>query len=92
MSRMLHVGNLAVGVTDETLFALFGSVGTVKSAQVVLDRASGTSRGFGHVEMRTDAEAAAARKALDLKEVQGRCITVSEARPKTSSPGRGRTR
>jgi cold-inducible RNA-binding protein len=82
MGRKLYVGNLAFGVTGSTLSQLFEAHGTVRSVQVVTDRDTGHSRGFGFVEMGSDQEARAAIKALNLKELEGRCIIVNEARPK----------
>jgi RNA recognition motif-containing protein len=84
----LYVGNLAYGVTAGTLGELFAAHGTVESAQVVMDRATGRSKGFGFVEMGSDAEAQAAIAALNGREVEGRNLTVNEARPKTEG-GRG---
>jgi hypothetical protein len=83
MGKKLYVGNLAYGVTDSTLEQLFVAHGAVQSAKVVIDRDTGRSKGFGFVEMSSDAEAQAATTALNLKEVEGRSITVNEARPKT---------
>lgn len=87
MGKKLYVGNLAYGVTDSTLQQLFGAHGSVQSAQVVMDRDTGRSKGFGFVEMGSDQEAQAATSALNLKEVEGRSITVNEARPKTEGGG-----
>jgi RNA recognition motif-containing protein len=87
MGKKLYVGNLAYGVTDSTLEQLFGAHGSVQSAQVVMDRDTGRSKGFGFVEMSSDQEAQAATAALNLKEVEGRSITVNEARPKTERSG-----
>lgn len=89
MGKKLYVGNLAYGITDDTLGQLFGQHGTVQSAQVIMDRDTGRSKGFGFVEMSTDQEAQAAIQALNLKEVEGRCLTVNEARPKTEGGGGG---
>jgi RNA recognition motif-containing protein len=95
MGRKLHVGNLAFSVADSTLLQLFEPYGTVQSAQVIMDRETGRSKGFGFVEMSSDAEAQAAMSALNLKEVEGRAMTVNEARPRPergshgSSGGRG---
>jgi RNA recognition motif. (a.k.a. RRM, RBD, or RNP domain) len=82
MGKKLYVGNLAYGVTDSTLSQLFEAHGTVQSAQVIMDRDTGRSKGFGFVEMGSDAEAQAAIQALNGKEVEGRALTVNEARPK----------
>jgi RNA recognition motif-containing protein len=88
MGRKLYVGNLAYGVTDSDLQQLFASHGTVQSAQVIMDRETNRSKGFGFVEMGSDQEAQAAIQALNGKEVDGRALTVNEARPKTEG-GRG---
>jgi len=79
MGRKLHVGNLAFSVADSTLLQLFETYGTVKSTQVIMDRETGRSKGFGFVEMSSDAEAQAAMSALNLNEVDGRARTVDEA-------------
>src|SRR5258708_392983 len=89
MGKKLYVGNLTYGVTDSTLAQLFEAHGTVQSAQVIMDRDTGRSKGFGFVEMGSDAEAQAAIAALNGKEVEGRSLTVNEARPKTEGGGRG---
>jgi len=89
MGRKLYVGNLTYGVTDSALQQLFAAHGTVQSAQVIMDRETNRSKGFGFVEMGSDAEAQAAMKALHGKEVDGRALTVNEARPKTEGGGRG---
>src|SRR5437870_4107659 len=87
MGRKLYVGNLTYGVTDSALEQLFAAHGTVQSAQVIMDRDTGRSKGFGFVEMGTDQEAQAAIGALNGKEVDGRALTVNEARPKTDGGG-----
>src|SRR5207253_10188592 len=89
MDKKLYVGNLTYGVTDSTLLQLFEPHGTVQSAQVIMDRDTGRSKGFGFVEMGSDQEAQAAISALNGKEVEGRALTVNEARPKTEGGGRG---
>ena len=88
MAKKLYVGNLGYTVTDSDLEQMFAAYGTVQSAQVVMDRDSGRSKGFGFVEMGSDQEAQAAIAALNGKEVGGRTLTVNEARPKTEG-GRG---
>src|SRR5215471_7865372 len=88
MGKKLYVGNLTYGVTDSDLEQLFAAHGTVQSAQVIMDRDTGRSKGFGFVEMGSDQEAQAAIAALGGKEVDGRTLTVNEARPKTEG-GRG---
>ncbi|MEA2020806.1 MAG: RNA-binding protein [Patescibacteria group bacterium] len=82
MNKKLYVGNIDYNVTDGDLKELFSEVGTVESAQVISDRQSGRSRGFGFVEMSTEEEAKAAIEQLDGTEHDGRNIKVSEARPK----------
>ncbi len=89
MGRKLYVGNLTYGVTDSDLQAMFEPHGTVQSAQVIMDRDTGRSKGFGFVEMGSDSEAQAAITALNGKEVDGRALTVNEARPKTEGGGGG---
>jgi RNA recognition motif-containing protein len=91
MGRKLYVGNLTYGVTDSDLQRLFEAHGTVQSAQVVMDRDTGRSKGFGFVEMGSDAEAQAAITALGGKEVDGRTLTVNEARPREDRGGGGRS-
>src|SRR5437899_3137015 len=87
MGKKLYVGNLTYGVTDSDLQRLFEAHGTVQSAQVIMDRDTGRSKGFGFVEMGSDQEAQAAIQALNGKEVEGRALTVNEARPKTEGGG-----
>jgi RNA recognition motif-containing protein len=88
MGKKLYVGNLPYSVTSSTLEQLFGEHGNVQSAQVIMDRDSGRSKGFGFVEMGSDQEAQAAITAMNGKEVDGRALTVNEARPKEEG-GRG---
>jgi len=90
MGKKLYVGNLAYGVSDSVLEQLFAAHGTVQSAQVIMDRDTGRSKGFGFVEMGSDQEAQAAIQALNGKEVEGRALTVNEARPKEGGGGGGR--
>jgi RNA recognition motif-containing protein len=85
----LYVGNLTYGVTDSTLEQMFAPHGTVQSAQVIMDRDTGRSKGFGFVEMGSDQEAQAAIQALNGAEVDGRRLTVNEARPKEGGGGGG---
>jgi cold-inducible RNA-binding protein len=82
MGKKLYVGNLTYGVTDSVLEGLFAAHGTVQSAQVIMDRDTGRSKGFGFVEMGSDAEAQAAIAALNGAQHEGRSLTVNEARPK----------
>ncbi len=87
MGKKLYVGNLSYGIGDSDLQDMFGAYGTVTSAQVVMDRETGRSKGFGFVEMGTDQEANAAISALNGKEIEGRALTVNEARPKPEGGG-----
>lgn len=87
MGANLHVGNLSYNVTSSDLERLFSQCGVVANAQIVADRFTGRSKGFGFVEMKTDAEAQTAIKTMNLKEHDGRCMTVSEARPREQRPG-----
>jgi len=88
MGKKLYVGNLSYGLNDSDLQRIFEPHGTVQSAQVIMDRDTGRSKGFGFVEMGTDQEAQAAIQALNGSEIEGRSLTVNEARPKTEG-GRG---
>ncbi|HRY82680.1 MAG TPA: RNA-binding protein [Candidatus Moranbacteria bacterium] len=96
MAQKLYVGNLSYNVNDEGLKELFSAAGTVASAMIITDRMSGRSKGFGFVEMGSDAEAQAAIEMFNGKEYEGRALTVNEARPKEERPrgafggGRGR--
>jgi RNA recognition motif-containing protein len=92
MGTNLFVGNLPYSVDDADLARLFSEVGTVASARVITDRMSGQSRGFGFVEMTTDAEAAQAIAMLHGREVNGRVLSVSEARPREDRGGYGERR
>ena len=89
MGKKLYVGNLSYNIGDNNLQELFAPFGTVSSAQVIMDRETGRAKGFGFVEMGTDQEASAAIAALNGKEIEGRALTVNEARPKTEGGGRG---
>ena len=89
MGKKLYVGNLAYTVSDSDLLRLFEAHGTVQSAQVIMDRDTGRSKGFGFVEMGSDQEAQAAITALNGTEVEGRALTVNEARPKPEGGGGG---
>jgi RNA recognition motif-containing protein len=89
MGKKLYVGNLAYGITDGDLEQMFAPHGTVQSAQVIMDRDTGRSKGFGFVEMGSDAEAQAAIAALNGQQRDGRSLTVNEARPKTTGGGGG---
>ncbi len=89
MGRKLYVGNLPYSVRDSDLQDLFSAHGTVESAQVIMDRDTGRSKGFGFVEMSTDQEAQEAISALNGREVDGRNLTVNEARPREEGGGGG---
>jgi RNA recognition motif-containing protein len=89
MGKKLYVGNLSYAVTSADLEQLFASHGTVQSAQVVEDRATGRSKGFGFVEMASDEEARKAIEALNGQEHDGRALTVNEAKPRESRGGFG---
>lgn len=84
--KKLFVGSLAWATNDDGLGAHFASAGTVASAKVVTDRETGRSRGFGFVEFENDAEADAAVEKLNNSELDGRTITVNEARPREDKP------
>ncbi|HEV3257354.1 MAG TPA: RNA-binding protein [Gemmataceae bacterium] len=87
MGKRLYVGNLTYGTTDDTLQQMFEAHGSVTSAQVIVDRDTGRSKGFGFVEMANDQEAQAAIAAMNGQEVDGRALTVNEARPRTEGGG-----
>ena len=87
MATRLYVGNLPYSVGDSELRQMFEAHGSVLSAQVIMDRDTGRSKGFGFVEMSSDQEAQTAIQALNGKEVEGRALTVNEARPKTEGGG-----
>src|SRR5262245_9873054 len=89
MSAKLYVGNLAYAVTDADLSRMFEAHGTVKSAQVIMDRDTGRSKGFGFVEMGSEQEAQAAIGALNGQQIEGRALTVNVARPKEPRQGGG---
>ena len=87
MGTNIYVGNLSFSVTSEDLERLFGEHGAVSSARVIVDRDSGRSRGFGFVEMESDAAAQAAINAMDDAEVEGRRLEVNEARERQPRGG-----
>jgi RNA recognition motif-containing protein len=89
MGKRIYVGNLSYDVTDSALEQMFAQHGTVESAQVVMDRDTGRSKGFGFVEMKTDQEAQEAIAALNGQMVGGRNLTVNEARPREERGGGG---
>jgi RNA recognition motif-containing protein len=85
----IYVGNLSFRTTQQELEDLFTNYGSVQEAAVVTDRETGRSRGFGFVTMPEDSEANAAIEALNGTEIEGRTLTVNEARPKTDRPRSG---
>lgn len=89
MSVRLYVGNLPFSVSEQDLEEMFGQIGVVESANVVTDRDTGRSRGFAFVEMDSREAADAAIAALNGREIDGRQLTVNEARPRESRGGRG---
>ena len=89
MGMKLYVGNLSYSVDSAALEDLFAEFGSVRSAQVIQDRDTGRSKGFGFVEMNDANEARAAITALNDKEVEGRRLTVNEARPREERSGGG---
>jgi len=89
MGKKLYVGNLSYQVDSSELEQLFGQHGTVVSAQIINDRDTGRSKGFGFVEMGSDEEAQAAIAALNGQEHGGRALTVNEARPREDRAGGG---
>lgn len=89
MGKKLYVGNLSYDMTSEGLQTLFAAHGAVESAQVITDRDTGRSKGFGFVEMSTPDEAQAAIAALNGKDNGGRALKVNEAQPKTDRPRGG---
>lgn len=89
MGKKLYVGNLSYQVDSSELEQLFGQHGTVVSAQIINDRDTGRSKGFGFVEMSSDDEATAAVAALNGQEHGGRALTVNEARPREERSGGG---
>ena len=87
MGNKLYVGNLAYSVRDDSLQQSFAQFGTVTSAKVMMDRDTGRSKGFGFVEMGSDAEAQAAINGMNGQALEGRAIVVNEARPREDRPG-----
>lgn len=87
MGSKLYVGNLSFNTTESDLKSLFAAAGTVSEASLVTDRESGNSRGFGFVTMSSDAEAQAAISQFSGKDVDGRSLTVNEARPREEGGG-----
>jgi len=91
MGSKIYVGGLPYAVTDSQLTTLFAAHGTVESARVVTDKFTGQSRGFGFVEMSTSEEAASAITALNGSQMDGRTLTVNEAKPMEPRSGGGRS-
>lgn len=89
MGKKLYVGNLPYGIKDADLDSLFAEFGSVESAQIIIDRETNRSKGFGFVEMASDAEAQAAIDALNGRDFNGRNLTVNEAKPREPRPGGG---
>ncbi|MFA5158456.1 MAG: RNA-binding protein [Patescibacteria group bacterium] len=86
MEKKLYVGNLSYNVTDDQLKTTFEQAGSVESANVIIDRQTNRSKGFGFVQMATEEDAKAAIDMYDGKEMDGRPLRVSEARPMTDRP------
>ncbi len=91
MGKKLYVGNLPFSATDQVLVDTFSQCGKVESAKIIVDRDSGRSKGFGFVEMSTDAEAADAISKFNGADYDGRPMTVNEARPMVPREGGGRS-
>jgi len=89
LSKKLYVGNLTYNVSESDLEALFTPFGAVQSAQIIVDRDTNRSKGFGFVEMETDAQAQAAIQGLNAREHDGRNLTVNEAKPREARAGGG---
>jgi len=89
MGKRVYVGNLPYSVDGDALQNLFAEFGAVESADVITDRYSGRSKGFGFVEMTNDDDATKAIEAMNGKEIDGRAVVVNEARPKEKREGRG---
>ena len=89
MGKKLYVGNLSYDVDSSALESLFTAHGSVQSAQIINDRDTGRSKGFGFVEMGSDAEAQAAIAALNGQDNGGRALTVNEAKPREERPSGG---
>lgn len=87
MGNKLYVGNLSYNVRDDDLQQAFAQFGTVASAKVMMDRDTGRSKGFGFVEMGSDAEAQTAINGMNGKDLDGRALVVNEARPREERPG-----
>lgn len=89
MGNRIYVGNLAYSVRDDNLQQAFAEFGDVTSAKVMMDRETGRSKGFGFVEMANDEMAAAAIRGMNGQSIDGRALTVNEARPREERPSFG---
>lgn len=89
MAKKLYVGGLSYDTSESTLRETFAKAGTVESASIIMDKMSGRSKGFGFVEMSSDEEAQKAIEMFNGKELDGRSLTVNEARPQESRPRQG---
>ncbi len=89
MGKKVYVGNMSYETSQADLEQMFGEHGTVESAQIIMDRDTGRSKGFAFIEMSSDDEAQAAITALDGKDCGGRALKVNEAKPRTSGGGGG---
>jgi RNA recognition motif-containing protein len=90
MSSKLYVGNLSFNTTTQDLETMFGAHGTVESTNIIEDRETGRSRGFGFIEMSTKEEGQSAIDTLNGKEIDGRALTVNEAKPREERGGGNR--
>ena len=81
MAKKLYVGNLSYNINNDSLKDMFSQAGTVESATIIMDKMTGRSKGFGFVEMSSDEEAQKGIEMFDGKEMEGRALTVNEARP-----------
>lgn len=88
----IYVGNLSFNATENDLESSFSEYGDVASVNIIKDRDTGRSRGFAFVEMRDSRDAQQAIEAINLREIQGRCVTVNEARPRDDRRGGGSNR
>jgi RNA recognition motif-containing protein len=89
MGKKLYVGNLPFSTTEQTLTDAFSQIGTVESVRLIIDRTSGRSKGFGFVEMSSDEEAQKAIEQLNNSQLEGRAMTVNEAKPMAPREGGG---
>lgn len=86
----IYVGNMSYGISEGDLKEIFAEYGSVEKVNVIIDRETGNSKGFGFVEMSNDADAAKAIKELNNKEIEGRNLKVNQARPKADRPRQNR--